>query len=138
MQVCRRVAPRHGGGFGFHGLVHGQRRVGGQQVLVELAPQQFVDPCGGAGLAAIQFAMIGCQRRTQRLPGRQHAGRQIRRPAAGAGQRREVALVLVGIDDAVGKGGQPVAGRGFAGGPQRAHGIACRRESVEGIGQRGV
>ncbi|MNX87803.1 hypothetical protein D3C86_1197420 [compost metagenome] len=104
-------------------------------MLVELAPQQFVDPRGGPRAAAVQFAVIGRQRGAQGLAWRQHACRQIGRQATGGGQRWKIAFVLVGIDGAVGEGGQAVAGRGFARGPERAHGIGGRVEAVKGLGQ---
>ncbi|MNY48071.1 hypothetical protein D3C86_1833770 [compost metagenome] len=61
------MAPGQGFGFRAEGTVTGDPRVAHQNVFVEFAPQQLVDPGDGPDLAAFELALIALQCGVQAL-----------------------------------------------------------------------
>ncbi|SVJ70643.1 Uncharacterised protein [Klebsiella pneumoniae] len=114
----------------------GDPGVADQDVLVELAPEQLVDPGRGALLAAAELAAVGNQRGVQALPGREYAGGQVGRQLAGAGKRREVAPFMVVGQVLVGEVAQAFLRYLFACRPEAAQAIGRPREGGHGIRQR--
>ncbi len=111
-------------------------RVADQDVLVELAPEQLVDPGDGAGVAAVELALVGGQGGMQALAWRQHAGGQVGRQLAGTGAGREVALAIVVAHLFIGEALQALLGRVFACRPQLAQAGAGRAETGDRAGNR--
>ena len=61
------MAPSHGIGFKAESATHRYAWVAHQNVFVELAPEQFVDPADHAGIAAVEFAAVDRERGVQAL-----------------------------------------------------------------------
>ncbi|MNH26599.1 hypothetical protein D3C79_866610 [compost metagenome] len=64
-------------------------------MLVELAPEQLVDPGLGASTTTVELAAVARQCGVQALPGGDHPGCQVGRQLAGARFCRQVAQVMV-------------------------------------------
>ncbi|MCY1400874.1 hypothetical protein D9M71_159780 [compost metagenome] len=105
-------------------------------MFVELAPQQFVDPGDGAGVAAFELTLIAVQRGVQALARRNHPGGKIGRELTGTGFCREVAFVLVVLDLRFAKVVEATPGFGFAGRPQAAQVITGCCETLDAQGDR--
>ncbi|MNT23717.1 hypothetical protein D3C72_1591480 [compost metagenome] len=103
------VAPGQALGFLAEGAMAGDPRIADQYVLVELAPEQLVDPAHGAGVAAVELPQVALQGGVQALAGREHAGGEVRREPTGAGLGGEVAALFVAPEFFQGEGGQPLA-----------------------------
>ncbi|MNP80937.1 hypothetical protein D3C76_1791690 [compost metagenome] len=58
LEFIRRVAPGQGLGFRAEGAVHRDPRVANQNMLVELPPEQFVDPGHQAPVATVELAKV--------------------------------------------------------------------------------
>lgn len=98
---------RQGFGLGAEGTVSRDLWVTAQDVLVELAPEQLVDPGLHARTATVEFAPVAGQCTVQALARRYHAGGQVRRKLAGTRFGRQVTQLLVVINGFVEKAGQP-------------------------------
>ncbi|MCY1404318.1 hypothetical protein D9M71_195240 [compost metagenome] len=123
-QFLRCVAPGQGFGFSAEGAVLRNTGETGQDVLVELAPEQFVDPADNARAATVELSLVVAKRRVQALAGREHSGGEIGRELAGARVGREVPAFLVAPECFEGEGLQPFLGRRFACRPELAQ--TCR------------
>ncbi len=104
--------------------MHRDPRVADQDVLVELTPEQLVDPGGGAGAPAVQLAAVACHGRVQTLADGDDTSREISRQLTGAGFGRQIAALVVLVQIVFDECRQAVLGEGFAGGPQRAQVVA--------------
>ncbi|MNI73981.1 hypothetical protein D3C73_1300370 [compost metagenome] len=102
-QLLGRLAPGQGFGFRAEGAVPRDAGVTHQDVFVELAPQQFVDPGDRADLAAFELALIALQGRMQALARGNDTRSEVSRELAGAGFGREVTLALVVVDLLIGE-----------------------------------
>ena len=109
-------------------------RVAGQDVFVELAPEQFIDPGDHPGVATFEFALIAHQRAVQALARRDHPGGEVRGELTSAGFGRQVALFVVVTDLLVGKGFQALMGFGLTSGPQMAQAFVWGGETGHGSG----
>ncbi|MCY1175611.1 hypothetical protein D9M73_158550 [compost metagenome] len=135
-QFIGSVAPGQRFGFRAKRAVPGHSRVAHQDVFVEFAPQQFVDPGDGAGVAAFELTLIAVQRGVQALARRNHPGGKIGRELTGTGFCREVAFVLVVLDLRFAKVVEATPGFGFARRPQVAQVISGCCEAVDTQGDR--
>ncbi|MNQ86860.1 hypothetical protein D3C85_1020640 [compost metagenome] len=125
------IAPGQGLGFRAKSTVPGHLWVAHQNVFIELAPQQFIDPGDGADLAAFEFTLIALQRGVQALAWRDHPGGEVGRELAGAGFRREVPLALVVVDLSVDEGVEATPGFGFPGRPECAKAVGRWGETFD-------
>ncbi|MNF84483.1 hypothetical protein D3C84_668470 [compost metagenome] len=130
-EVIGGVAPRQGFGFGAKRPVPGNPWITHQNVFIELAPQQFIDPGHGTGTSALKLTPIALQCRMQALAGRNHSGGEVGRELAGAGFRREVPFAFVVIDLRIGKTVEATTGFGLSRGPQVAQAGVGRGESCD-------
>ncbi|MNZ85294.1 hypothetical protein D3C78_1040800 [compost metagenome] len=135
-QFVRCCAPGHGFGFRAKGLVPGDPWVAHQDVFVEFAPQQLVDPGHCANAATVEFALIRLQCGVQALPGRNHAGGEVGRQLAGAGFGRHVAFVLVVMDLCLGEKLKPSVRFVLACRPECAQLCARRLKARDLLGNR--
>ncbi len=77
-KACVVIAPLQGLGVALEGAVAIDAREADQDMLVELTPDQLVDPAGQADIAIGEAAVL-CQYGGVALAGRDHAQRQIGR-----------------------------------------------------------
>ncbi|MNM73429.1 hypothetical protein D3C81_851560 [compost metagenome] len=133
-EVFRRIAPGQGFGLGAEGAVPGNLWITRQDVLVELPPEQLVDPGLDAGAAAVELATVAGQGAVQALPGRDHASSQVSGKLAGAGLGREVTQVLVVVYCFIEKARQTALCLGFASRPVVAQGARGCVEAVHVFG----
>jgi hypothetical protein len=107
---------------GAEGAVPGHLWITHQDVLVELPPEQFVDPGLHTGVAAVELALVAGQGGMQALARRDHPRGQVGRKLAGAGLGGQVALLWVVFDTFVEEAGQAPVRLGLAGRPVLAQG----------------
>ena len=123
LQLVGRAAPRQRFGLGAEGAVHRDPRIADQDVLVELTPEQLVDPVVAPALCCP--ARRGCLPRPRAtLADGDDTSREISRQLTGAGLGRQVAELVVLVQIVFDERRRAVLGEGFAGGPQRAQVVA--------------
>jgi hypothetical protein len=111
------VVPREAIGRGLERAVHRDARESVEDVLVELAPHELVDPLRGARRAAVDAAVVRVERGPQALTQGEHAAGQIGRQRARAGEVRSVAIVVVANEAIAHERLQSTTGGLLAGGP---------------------
>ncbi|PAV71506.1 hypothetical protein WR25_16093 [Diploscapter pachys] len=109
LQIGGRIAPSQSLGVEAKGAMPRDAGVTHQCVLVELTPQQLVDPCLSARAAAVELASVARQDRVQAMEWRDHARSEIGRKLAGSGLGGQVAQLRVVFDDFVDEALQPLA-----------------------------
>ena len=92
-----------------------------QQVLIELAPEYFIDPGRHPAVARVGFALVHHHRGMQTLPSGDKPRRQVGRERTGARQGGEIAVGLVACDGALDECVEAVSGSLRRGGPPRTH-----------------
>jgi hypothetical protein len=88
-----------------------------EQVLVEIAPDQFADPDVGTLLGAFELTAVRVGGRGEAGAGRDRADREVGRERAGPLDRREVTLLVILHDRAVEETIESSTGLRFACGP---------------------
>ncbi|MNJ37567.1 hypothetical protein D3C77_323910 [compost metagenome] len=119
-QLVGCVAPGECLGFLAEGAVARHPRVAVEDVLVELTPDQLVDPGHQPAVATVKLAVVVPQGTQQALARGDDARCEIRRELAGAGNGGKVPLQLVVINGFIDKALQAVMGFGFTGRPEIA------------------